>query len=102
MSDLKVIEETPAIAKDIVKQIAMDIGKDTCAYIEVMYPEAVKAASSTFMLSVRNHIYNQIMASLETTNEFEILSRLADRKEWRRKWKAQYKRIREGKPCKPW
>lgn len=79
MSDLTVIEEKPAISRDLVKLIAMDIGKDVCAYIEIMYPEAVTATSSTFLLSVRNSIHNQIMASLETTNEVDILARLAER-----------------------
>lgn len=92
-----VVEPTPIIPRDLIKLIAMDIGKDVCAYIEVMYPEAVKATSSTFLLSVRNSIHNQIMASLETTNEADILARLEKRKIWRRKWKAHYKKIRENR-----
>lgn len=72
----------------------MDIGKDVCAYIEVMYPQAVKATSSSFLLSVRNSIHNEIMAALETTDEAGIRSRLAERKKFRREWKAQWKRIR--------
>src|ERR1700676_5350137 len=52
-------------SKELVQAIAMDIGKDTVAYIEVMYPQAITATSSTFKLSIRNHIYNQIMAAIE-------------------------------------
>jgi hypothetical protein len=82
------------IPTDVVKEIAMDIGKATAAYIEVMYPDAVKATSSTFLLSLRNHIYNEIMAALDVTDENDIRVRLDNRKIFRRKWKAQYKKIR--------
>lgn len=84
------------IARDVVRQIAMDIGKEVAAHIEVMYPEAVKAASSTFLLSVRNCTHNEIMAALETTDEAEILARLERRRVFRRKWKAAYRKLRQG------
>lgn len=88
--------ETPTgpWARELVKQIAMDIGKETVAYIEVMYPDAIKATSSTFKLSVRNHIYNQIMAAIEVNDEGEIKARLQDRKKFRRWWTATYRKIR--------
>lgn len=66
--------------RDLVKLIAMDIGKEVVAYIEYMYPEAIKATSSTFKLSVRNCVHNQIMAALEVNEEGAIIARLADRK----------------------
>jgi hypothetical protein len=84
----------PAMRTELIKDIAMDIGKETAAYIEVMYPEAVKAASSTFLLSLRNPIYNEIMAALDVTDENDIRVRLDDRKIFRRRWKAQWKKIR--------
>lgn len=80
---------------DIVKAIAMDIGKDVAAYIEIQYPEAVTAASSTFLLSLRNCVYNEIMASLEITEEGAIRERLEDRRKFRRHWKAMWKKLRE-------
>ena len=83
------------IATDVVKQIAMDIGKDLVAYIEVQYPDAIKATTSTFRLAVRNHVYNQIMAALETTDEADILRRLAERKRFRRKWVGAYRKMRK-------
>ena len=96
MNELKVIEETPAISQDLVKLIAMDIGKEICVYIEVMFPDVAKAGEkSTFLLSVRNSIYNEIMESLKTTNERDILARIDRRKKFRRKWKADYKKLRE-------
>lgn len=91
MSELPALQPT---SQEVVKQIAMDIGKDTAAYIEVMYPKAVEATSSMFLLSVRNHVYNQIMAALEVTDQGAILQRLDDRKKFRRKWKAEWKKIR--------
>jgi hypothetical protein len=47
--------------RELLKEVAMDIGKQVAHHIETMYPEAVKAASSTFLLSVRNCTYNEIM-----------------------------------------
>jgi hypothetical protein len=76
------------------KAIAMDIGKEVATYIEVMYPEAVKAASSTFLLSVRNTIYNEIVAVMEANTKEPFEARLKRRGMWRRQWKALYKKIR--------
>jgi hypothetical protein len=85
-------------SKELVEAIAMDIGKDTVAYIEVMYPKAIKATSSTFKLSVRNHIYNQIMAAIEVNDEGQIRARLEDRKKFRRWWVAVYRKVRKKSP----
>jgi hypothetical protein len=45
----------------------MDIGQELVAYIEVMYPQAIRATNSGFKLSIRNHTYNQIMAAMRST-----------------------------------
>lgn len=79
----------------LIREIAMDIGKETVAYIEVMYPEAITAASSTFKLSVRNHIYNQIMAAVQVSDECEIADRLKRRRTDRRRWVKQYRDLRK-------
>lgn len=81
-------------AKAMFSAMAMDIGKEVVAYIEVMYPKAIEATSSTFKLSVRNCIHNQIMAAIEITDEGEIITRMKERKEFRRKWTAAYRKIR--------
>jgi hypothetical protein len=86
-------EEADA-AKALVKEIAMDIGKEVVAYIQVQYPEAVKATSSTFPLSVRNCIYNEIMAAIQVSDEGKIKARLRDRKVFRRRWTAAWRKIR--------
>jgi hypothetical protein len=52
-------------AKDAARAIAEEIGRGVAFYIETQYPEAVAAASSTFLLSVKNTTINQIMALKE-------------------------------------
>ena len=81
-------------AKALVKEIALDIGKEVVAYIEVMYPQAITSTSSTFKLSVRNCIYNEIMAAIQVSDEGKIRARLKDRKKFRRWWTAAYRKIR--------
>jgi hypothetical protein len=82
-------------SKELVESIAMDIGKEVVAYIEVMYPKAIEATSSTFKLSVRNCIHNQIMAAIEVTDEGQIKARLQDRKKFRRWWVGAYRKMRK-------
>ena len=95
MSVRKRVAEADNPQRALVKGIAMDIGKEVVAYIERMYPNAVTATSSTFRLAVRNTVYNEIIAALETTDETEILARLAERKKARRELKALWSNIRD-------
>lgn len=81
--------------KALIKAIALDIGKDTVAYVEYMYPQAVSATPSTFRMSLRNYIFNQIMAALEVTDEDKILKRLQVRAKHRREFKAFWKKNQE-------
>jgi hypothetical protein len=78
--------------KDPIKAIAMNIGKNVACYIETMYPEAVKAASSTFLLALRNDIYNEIMEAV--TSEQDMQETLERHRKFRRAQRAAYKRIR--------
>lgn len=99
--DVVVRKSVPALpdkplSEEIVKLMAMDIGKDVCAYIRVMYPEAVTATSSTFLLSVRNSIYNNIVEAIKHHDEAEIRQWLEGHRKFRREWIAQWKKIREG------
>lgn len=86
------------IPPDLVKEMAMDIGKEVASYVERMYPEAVTAASNSFLLSLRNSVYNQIMAALETTDAEEIADRLKRRKRQRRELRAMVKAARDVEP----
>lgn len=81
-------------SKEVIQAIAMDIGKEVVAYIEVQYPKAIEATSSTFKLSVRNCIYNQIMAAIEVNDAGQIAARLETRKKFRRQWTAAWRKIR--------
>jgi hypothetical protein len=81
-------------SRELIKAIAMDIGKEIAAYIEVMYPKAVAATSSSFLLSVQNSVFNEIMAAIEVNDQGQIEGRLAERKKFRREWKAAYRKIR--------
>lgn len=83
-----------ALPRELVKLIAMDIGKEMVAYIEVMYPDVWAAGNSGFRLSVRNHIHNDIMAAIKLHDEAAIMKWLADRKAHRREWLAQWRKIR--------
>lgn len=83
------------LSRAIVKEIAMDIGKEVAAHIETMYPKAVEAAASTLLLSVRNCVYNEIMAALDIVDEEAIRARLNVRKRFRRKHRATYRKIRK-------
>ncbi|MTJ93571.1 MAG: hypothetical protein F8N36_12005 [Desulfovibrio sp.] len=87
--------EPSPFSPDLVKEIAMDIGKAVAAHIETMYPAAVAAAGKNMLLSVRNCTHNEIMAALETTDEDAIRRRLAERKLHRRRSKAAWKKIRD-------
>lgn len=91
-------KEPSPLPRDLVREMALDIGKEIAAYIERMYPEAVKAASSTFLLSVRNSIHNEIIAAIGTSDVDEIAARLARRKVERRRLRAMVKASRDVKP----
>jgi hypothetical protein len=82
------------MSRQLVREIAMDIGKEVAAHIETMYPDAVAAASSTFLLSVRNCVHNEIIDALDTIDEAAIRARLEHRKQFRRKHRAAYRKLR--------
>lgn len=84
-----------AWSRELVKAIAMDIGKAVVHHIETMYPAATDACPSTFRLSVRNTVCNEIMAAIEVNDEGRITARLQERKTHRRKIKAAYQKIRK-------
>lgn len=84
-------------SRELVKEIAMDIGKEVVAHIEIMYPDAIRATPSTFKLSVRNTVFNQIMAAIEVNDADQIATRLKERKAMRRKLGASYREMRARK-----
>lgn len=71
---------------DLIDAIAADIGAELAHYIRTMYPQAVEAASSTFLTSVRNHTRTQVEAMLRgPQDEAEIRKRLEERARHRRR-----------------
>ena len=91
MSTLPVPAGDPV--KALIKAIAMDIGKEVVAYVEWQYPEAIKAASSSFRLSLRDSIYNQILAAIEVSDEGQVIARLNRNSKTRRKFRAFRKKV---------
>lgn len=79
----------------LLKGVAMDIGKEIVAYVERMHPNAINATSGGFPLSLRNSIYNEIVAAMKVTDPVEIQSRLDRRRKQRRELKAAYRNLRE-------
>ena len=82
-------------SRELVKQIAKDVGDAVATHVEIMYPTAVAAAPSTFLLSVRNCAINEIMAAIDVNDAGQIEARLANRKLARRRLKAAYRKLRE-------
>lgn len=93
----RIDQPKPAIDADreLIKAIAMDIGKAVVHHIETMYPAMFEAVAGTAKLSVRNCVHNEIMAALEVNDADAIRGRLARRKKHRREIKAAYKRARQ-------
>lgn len=78
----------------LIREIAMDIGKSTVEFLEVMYPASLEAVAKIARLGIRNHIHNEIMSALDTTDVEAIKARIAERKLDRRRRLALYRRIR--------
>ena len=93
--DVSVNRGLSPLTYDVIKEIAMDIGKEVASHLEIMYPKAVEATSNSMLLSVRNCVYNEIMAALITTDENKMRLRLEKRRAFRRQHRAVYRKIRK-------
>ena len=85
------------ISNDLIKAMAMDAGKSLCAYLEVMFPEVWHGSNSGFKLSMRNHVYNDIMALASLHDETSIRKRMADNEAHRKQWVNAYRKTRRMK-----
>lgn len=94
MANLPALPPVVDADRELIKEIAMDIGKAVVHHIETMYPAMFQAVAGTAKLSVRNTVYNEIMAALEVNEAEAIRTRLADRKQWRRRSSATWRKIR--------
>lgn len=80
---------------EMLKAIAEDIGHEVATYIDVMYHEAVEATASSFLLSVRNTIYNEIMSAVRDPKWGETPEQwLKRRAQWRKQWRAMARKNR--------
>ena len=71
----------PAIidfSEALVRQIAMDVGKQVAFHIETMYPAMLDAvAAKSAAMSIRNTAYNAIMEAVRAANNGEVELMLA-------------------------
>lgn len=79
------------LPRELVKDVAMEIGKEIASHIETMYPAAVAATSKNMLLSVRNSVYNDIMSAVDALGtgnaEAWLSQRQAHRREMRKRWR---------------
>lgn len=89
------------ISRDLIKAMAMDAGKSLCAYLEVMFPEVWHSQNSGFKISMKHHVYNDIMALADLHDEAAIKKRLADNEAHRKAWVGGYRKMRRKKRSPP-
>jgi hypothetical protein len=71
-------------SEDLIKRIAMDIGKQVVDHIEHAYPTMFEAVSENAKLSIRNSAYNAIMAAGEAFSQGLSEQMLAEHEHHRR------------------
>lgn len=78
----------PAIvdfSEALVRQIAMDVGKQVAFHIETQYPAMLDAvAAKSAALSIRNTAYNAIMEAVKAANQGQVEQMLKRHNEHRR------------------
>jgi hypothetical protein len=81
----KNVPATVEFSDAIVRQIAMDVGKQVVAHIEYAYPDACRAVAwKSARLSIRNCTHNSIMEAVKAANIGEIEPMLDRHSEHRR------------------
>ena len=81
--------------RELIGEVAMDIGKEAVSHLRIMYPDAYAALGKSGQTSLRNHVRNEIMASLKTIDADEIRQRLEERKADRRRRHKLYDDLRK-------
>jgi hypothetical protein len=87
--------------RDLISEVAMDIGKDLVAYIERMYPAVYDEMNSGAKLSFRNHIYNDLMSVLKCRTETDYRNWLDARQTHRRRLMNLVRSARSITPPQP-
>jgi hypothetical protein len=88
----------PEFDKALISDVAMEIGKEMVAYLEMMYPDVYAAMNSGCKLSIRNHIHNDIMWAIKNRDEGEYRRWILTRKKHRRELLKQYRSHRSPTP----
>lgn len=92
------IENVPAVvgfSEALVRQIAMDVGKQVVDHIDAMYPRMFDHVSKpSASLSIRNTAYNAIMEAVEAANKGEVEVMLQRHDQHRRTMRALRKTAR--------
>lgn len=73
-----------ALPRELVREIAMEIGKEVAWHIETMYPAAVAATSQNMLLSLRHRVHNDIMAAVDALERGDAEAWLTKRRKNRR------------------
>ena len=67
------VPATIDFSEALVRQIAMDVGKQVVSHIEFAYPEMLKNVSAkSASLSIRNTAYNAIMEAVKAANKGDV------------------------------
>ena len=80
---------------EIVRRIAMDVGKQVVEHIEWAHGEMMRAAPSwkSARLSIRNCVHNNIMSAVRAADEGTYEKWLADNDVHRRKMRAGRRKV---------
>jgi hypothetical protein len=80
--------DVPAVTspdRELVKEIARDIGEQAVSHLRIMYPLAYETLGKSGQRSLRNVVFNEIMEALKTVDAESIRDRLQERRAYRRK-----------------
>lgn len=73
MTDQKNLPRPVEFAEALVRQIAMDVGKQVVDHIEHAYPAICDAVAwKSARISIRNCTYNAVMVAVEAANKGEV------------------------------
>lgn len=78
----------------LIKKMAWEIARNVLDHHKNVYPHIFAAAPSTFEISMRNGIYNQIAYAIKCRNDAEIRAWIAD-SEAQRKAMRRLKRLQK-------
>jgi hypothetical protein len=96
MANRETLPATVPWSREVVEEIARDVGDAVLAHVEIMYPSAIQASPTTFKISLRNCVRNEIIAAVAVNDAGLAIARIRERKRFRRKVRADFRRMRTG------